>query len=108
VSELISHIGLASARLNQQGSVCVTKIMDPKAPKSCFLNRRNEYRDSSSGWIQADASCISMSQDGGWVFTADQRRPCLAVVDTTTNEVSSWIDLPAVGYGTAPTLDGCW
>jgi hypothetical protein len=49
-----------------------------------------------------------MSQDGGWVFTADQRRPRLAVIDTTTNEVSIWIDLPAVGYGTAPTLDGKW
>jgi YVTN family beta-propeller protein len=49
-----------------------------------------------------------MSQDGGWVFTADRRRPCLAMVDTTTNEVSIWIDLPAVGYGTAPTLDGRW
>jgi len=30
------------------------------------------------------------------------------VIDTATNKVSSWIDLPAVGYGTAPTLDGKW
>ena len=49
-----------------------------------------------------------MSQDGRWVFTSDQKRPRLAVIDTTTNKVSSWIDLPAVGYGTASTLDGKW
>jgi YVTN family beta-propeller protein len=47
---------------------------------------------------------ISMSQDGRWVFTSDQKRPRLAVIDTTKNDVSSWIDLPAVGYGTAATL----
>ena len=51
---------------------------------------------------------ISMSQDGRWVFTSDQKRPRLAVIDTTTNEVSNWIDLPAVGYGTAATLEGKW
>jgi hypothetical protein len=38
VSELISHIGQARSRLNQQGSVRVTKIMDPEVPKSCFLD----------------------------------------------------------------------
>ena len=46
--------------------------------------------------------------DGRFVFTADQKTPRLAVIDTATNEVSRWISLPAVGYGTAPTLDGKW
>ena len=32
----------------------------------------------------------------------------MAVIDTSSNEISSWIDLPAVGYGTASTLDGKW
>ena len=32
----------------------------------------------------------------------------LAVIDTATNTVKSWIPLPAVGYGSAVTLDGKW
>ena len=51
---------------------------------------------------------ISMSLDGRWVFTSDQKRPRLAIIDTTTNEVTNWIALPAVGYGTTPTPDGKW
>ena len=51
---------------------------------------------------------ISMSRDDSMVFTADQVRPRMAVIDTATNQVKSWIDLPAVGYGSAVTLDGRW
>jgi DNA-binding beta-propeller fold protein YncE len=51
---------------------------------------------------------ISMSPDGAMVFTADQVKPRMAVIDTATNKVKSWIDLPAVGYGSAVTLDGHW
>jgi len=32
----------------------------------------------------------------------------LAVIDTKTRKVSSWIPLPATGYGSAPTPDGNW
>jgi DNA-binding beta-propeller fold protein YncE len=42
------------------------------------------------------------------VFTADQTKPQLAVIDTATNKVRTWIPLPAVAYGTASTIDGRW
>jgi YVTN family beta-propeller protein len=42
------------------------------------------------------------------VFTADQTKPQLAVIDTATNKVKAWVPLPAAGYGTAPTHDGRW
>jgi DNA-binding beta-propeller fold protein YncE len=49
---------------------------------------------------------ISLSVDDRRVFTADQTTPRLAVIDTANNRVSDWVDLPGVGYGTAPTPDG--
>jgi DNA-binding beta-propeller fold protein YncE len=42
------------------------------------------------------------------VFTADQTKPQLAVIDTAANQVKAWVPLPGVGYGTAPTPDGRW
>ena len=51
---------------------------------------------------------ISLSVDDRCVFTADQTRPRLAVIDTATNGVCSWIELPSTGYGTVPTPDGRW
>ncbi|MEO6815600.1 MAG: hypothetical protein ABI177_02770, partial [Edaphobacter sp.] len=51
---------------------------------------------------------ISVSRDDSMAFTADQTQPRLAVIDTATNKVKSWITLPAVGYGTASTMDGRW
>ena len=51
---------------------------------------------------------ISLSPDDRWVFTADQTKPRLAVIDTANNSLSTWIDLPGTGYGTAPTPDGRW
>jgi DNA-binding beta-propeller fold protein YncE len=42
------------------------------------------------------------------VFTSDQTQPRLAVIDTATNKVKTWVKLPAVGYGTASTEDGRW
>ncbi len=42
------------------------------------------------------------------VFTADQTKPRLAVIDTATNTVKTWVPLPGTGYGTAPTPDGRW
>jgi DNA-binding beta-propeller fold protein YncE len=49
-----------------------------------------------------------MSRDDSMVFTADQTKPQVAVIDTATNKVKTWIPLPAVGYGSATTLDGRW
>ncbi len=51
---------------------------------------------------------ISVSADGGEVFTSDQMKPELAVLDTATNKVKTWIRLPGTGYGSAPTPDGRW
>ena len=51
---------------------------------------------------------ISISLDDRYVFTADQHHPRVAVIDTRTNEVVRWVDMPGVGYGTTPTPDGRW
>lgn len=56
--------------------------------------------------ISSNTQRISISKDDRWVFTADQSKPQLAVIDTRTNEVSRWIPLEGLGYGTAPTPDG--
>ena len=51
---------------------------------------------------------ISLSMDDRWVFTADQTQPRLAVIDTQTNGIRQWIEMPGIGYGSAPTPDGRW
>lgn len=56
--------------------------------------------------IAARTQRIAISTDDRLVFTADQIQPQLAVIDTATNEVKSWIALPDYGYGMAPTPDG--
>jgi YVTN family beta-propeller protein len=58
--------------------------------------------------ISKDTQRISISADDSMVFTADQTKPQLAVIDTATNKVKTWVALPAVAYGTAATLDGRW
>ena len=40
---------------------------------------------------------ISISPDGSMVFTADQTKPQMAVIDTATNTVKTWIPLPSGG-----------
>ncbi len=51
--------------------------------------------------ISSTTQRISISSDDSMVFTADQTSPRLAVIDTSTNRIARWIDLPGVGYGTA-------
>jgi len=51
---------------------------------------------------------ISLSVDDRWVFTADQTKLRLVVIDTSTNSVSGSIALPGLAFGTAPTPDGRW
>jgi YVTN family beta-propeller protein len=58
--------------------------------------------------LSVTAQRIALSVDDRWVFTADQTKPRLAVIDTSTNAVKTWVLLPGVGYGTAPTPDGRW
>ena len=56
--------------------------------------------------ISAESQRIAISNDDKMVFTSDQTKPQLAVIDTATNKIKTWVPLPAVGYGTSPTPDG--
>jgi DNA-binding beta-propeller fold protein YncE len=56
--------------------------------------------------IAPGAQRISISNDDSMVFTSDQAQPRLAVIDTATNKIKTWVDLPGAGYGTASTKDG--
>jgi YVTN family beta-propeller protein len=49
---------------------------------------------------------ISISNDDRLVFTSDTVQPRLAVIDTATNQVKTFIPLPGLGYGSASTPDG--
>jgi len=60
---------------------------------------------SQGGW---GVQRISISPDDRSVFTADQTEPRLAVIDTRTKRVTSWVTLPGLGYGSAVTQDGRW
>ena len=56
--------------------------------------------------ISKQTQRISISMNDRFVFTADQTKPQLAAIDTATNKVKTWIPLPGLGYGSAPTPDG--
>jgi YVTN family beta-propeller protein len=58
--------------------------------------------------ISGNTQRIAISVDDRMVFTADQTKPRLAVISTATDTVEHWVDLPALGYGMAPTPDGRW
>ena len=60
--------------------------------------------------VSGTAQRISITPDDRWVFTADQTKPQLAVIDTQTNPPrrTRWIPLPAIAFGTTPTHDGRW
>jgi DNA-binding beta-propeller fold protein YncE len=58
--------------------------------------------------ISKETQRISVSPDDSMVFTSDQTKPQLAVIDTATNKVKAWVELPGFGYGTASTKDGRW
>src|SRR5262245_32904448 len=51
--------------------------------------------------ISKNTQRIAVSTDDRWVFTADQTKPQLAVIDAASNKVKNWIELPGTGYGTA-------
>ena len=51
---------------------------------------------------------ISISPDDRMVFTSDQTKPELDVIDTATNMVSKRIPIESYGYGAAVTPDGHW
>ncbi len=49
---------------------------------------------------------ISLSNDDKLLFTSDWNTPRLAVIDTATRKLKTWITLPGTGYGSASTHDG--
>ncbi len=51
--------------------------------------------------VAGEVQRISISEDDSEVFTADQKQPRMAVIDTATNTVKTWISLPSTGYGSA-------
>lgn len=51
---------------------------------------------------------ISVSPDDSMVFTSDQEKPRLAVIDTATDKIKKWVPMPSIGYGTSSTPNGRW
>jgi len=51
---------------------------------------------------------ISVSMDDKWVFTSDQTKPELVVIDAAKRTVAKRIPMESYGYGTAATPDGHW
>src|SRR5579859_1199889 len=41
---------------------------------------------------------VAVSMDDKMVFTSDQTKPQLAVIDAATNAVKTWVPLPGLGY----------
>lgn len=58
--------------------------------------------------VSQETQRIAIAPDDSMVFTSDQRKPQLAVIDAATNKVKTWVPLPALGYGAAATPDGHW
>lgn len=91
----ISHNGLRGYTANVgPGTV---SVLDLKARKTLDVIP-----------ISKETQRISISMDDSEVFTSDQTKPRLAVIDTKTNKIKTWVDLPGLGYGTAPTPNGHW
>jgi YVTN family beta-propeller protein len=58
--------------------------------------------------VAGEVQRISISPDGHTVYTHDQQKPRIALIDTSKNTISRWWDIPAVVYSSAPTRDGHW
>jgi YVTN family beta-propeller protein len=89
----ISHSGLRGYTANVgPGTV---SVLDMKARKTLAVIP-----------VSGETQRISISPDDRWVFTADQTKPQLAVINTATNSVQTRIPLSGLGYGSAVTPDG--
>jgi YVTN family beta-propeller protein len=58
--------------------------------------------------ISENIQRIALSPDDKWAFTSDETKPRMAVIDTATNAVARWIDLPGRGFSAAATPNGRW
>jgi DNA-binding beta-propeller fold protein YncE len=92
---VLSHDGLRGYTANVgPGTV---SVLDMKARKTIAVIP-----------ISGNTQRIEISNDDRWVFTADQTAPRMAVIDTATNTVKTWVKLDGLGYGGAATKDGRW
>ena len=89
--------------ISPDGKRCYTSNVGPGTVSVLDLETRTTLKIIP---ISPIAQRISMTSS--MVFTSDQTRPLLAVIDTSTDAVSHWVDLPGLGYGTAPAPDGKW
>ncbi|MCU1320716.1 MAG: hypothetical protein JWM43_365 [Acidobacteriaceae bacterium] len=64
----------------------------------------NAGPDATPGKVRVQR--ISVSNDDKLLFTSDWDKPRLAVIDTATRKLKTWIPLPGTGYGSASTHDG--
>ena len=55
--------------------------------------------------ISKSTQRISISPDSRWVFTQDQTKPQIAVIDAEKGEVVRRIDMPAIAFATGVTPD---
>src|SRR5271170_2435754 len=79
----VSHDGLRGYTANvKPGTV---SVLDMKARKTIAVIPISLYTQR-----------ISISRDDSMVFTSDQTKPQLAVIDTATNKIRTWIPLPAI------------
>lgn len=56
--------------------------------------------------VSAKTQRVSVSMDDKWVFTSDQTKPQLVVIEAATGLVKRTIGLEGLGYGSTPTPDG--
>jgi DNA-binding beta-propeller fold protein YncE len=89
--------------ISPDGKRCYTSNVGPGTISVLDLEARTTLKIIP---ISPIAQRISMTAT--MVFTSDQTRPRLAVIDTATDALSHWVDLPGLGYGTAPSPDGKW
>lgn len=78
-------------------------VLDLKAKKTVTIIPVVVKPAEKSHW---GVQRIALSTDDKLVFTSDESKPRLAVIDTATNEIKTWVELPGLGYGAAATKDG--
>jgi YVTN family beta-propeller protein len=89
--------------ISPDGKRCYTSNVGPGTVSVLDLDARTMLKIIP---VSKVAQRISMTAN--MVFTSDQTSPRVAVIDTSTDTVSHWVDLPGLGYGSAPSPDRKW
>jgi DNA-binding beta-propeller fold protein YncE len=97
--------------LSHDGKFAYTANVGPSSVSVLDLNTHKtlaiipiQTPDATPGKVRVQR--MSISNDDKLLFTSDWDKPRLAVIDTATRKVKTWIDLPGTGYGSASTHDG--